>query len=113
LIAVSSAPLRISGSGRIAAPQRGQVVILLLEDRYAQDRPIGDLWRPAHFAIAWNRLVRLEPSAFCGNPDAPASVHYFKTRGRYLGFIVYPGTTIGPRTRATTLAVMDSLRVTT
>ena len=112
LIAVSSAPLRISGSGRIAVPHRGQVVILLLEDRYAQDRPIGDLRRPAHFAIAWNRLVRRDPRGFCGSPNAPASMRYFKTHGRYLGFIVYPGATIGPRTRATTLAVMDSLRVT-
>ncbi len=111
LIAVSSAPLRISESGRIAAPHRGQVVILLLEDRYAQDRPAGDLRRPDHFAIAWNRLVRLEPSAFCGSPNAPASMHYFRSRGRYLGFIVYPGATIGSRTRATTLAVMDSLRL--
>jgi hypothetical protein len=27
--------------------------------------------------------------------DAPAAMRYFKTRGRYLGFIVYPGTGIG------------------
>ena len=43
------------------------MLILLLEDRYRQDRPVGDLRRPAHFSIAWNRMVRLKP--ICGNPN--------------------------------------------
>lgn len=86
--------------------------MLLLEDRYVQDRPFGNLRRPAHFTIAWNSLIRLEGSGGpCGNPSAPASMHYFKTHGRYLGFIVYPGEKIGSRARAKTLAAMDSLRV--
>lgn len=112
LIVASSAPLRISADGQVAAPRTGQVVMLLLEDRYIQDRPTGNLRRPARFKIAWNNLVNLEGSGgVCGNPNAPAAIHYFKTHGRYLGFIIYPGGTISPRTRADTLAVMDSLRV--
>jgi hypothetical protein len=111
LIAVSSARLRISASGRVAAPGPRQVVILLLEDRYVQDRPTGNLRRPVHFTIAWNRLVELEPSGYCGSPNAPAAMHYVKTHGRYLGFIVYPGAGIGSSIRAKTLSVMDSLRV--
>jgi len=111
LIVVASAPLHISSSGQVARPRAGQVVILLLEDRYVQDRPVGDLLRPAHFTIAWNKLARLEPGRYCGSPNAPASMHYFKTHERYLGFIVYPGARIGPRTRAKTLALMDSLRI--
>jgi hypothetical protein len=110
LIVVSSAPLQISASGQVQAPRQRQVVILLLEDRYVQDRPVGDLRRPTHFAIAWNKLVRLEPNRYCGNPNAPAAMHYFKTHGRYLGFIVYPGAAVDAQTRATTLAVMDGLR---
>jgi hypothetical protein len=87
------------------------VVVILLEDRFVQDRPVGNLHRPAHFTIAWNKLVRLEPGGYCGSPNAPASMHYFKTRERYLGFIVYPGAHVGLRTRAQTLAVMNSLRL--
>jgi hypothetical protein len=111
LIVVSSAPIRISANGRVAAPRRRQVVILLLEDREVQDRPAGNLRRPVRFAIAWDDLVRLEPARYCGAPNAPASMHYFKTRERYLGFIVYPGADTGPQTRARTLSVMDSLLV--
>jgi hypothetical protein len=111
LIVVSSARLKISASGHVAASATGQVVILLLEDRYVQDRPTGNLRRPVHFTIDWNLLVRLKPSGYGGAPSAPASMHYFKTRGRYLGFIVYPGAGIGPSIRAKTLTVMDSLRV--
>jgi hypothetical protein len=111
LIVVSSARLKISAGGQVAAPGTGQVVILLLEDRYVQDRPTGDLRRPVHFTIAWDRLVKLEPGGYCGSPHAPASMQYFKTNGRYLGFIVYPGAAMGSSTRAKTLAVMDSLRV--
>jgi hypothetical protein len=111
LIVVSSARLKVSASGRVAAPGPGQVVILLLEDRYVQDRPIGNLRRPVHFTIAWDRLVKLEPSGHCGSPNAPASMRYVKTHGRYLGFIVFPGARIGASIRAKTLSVMDSLRV--
>jgi len=39
-------------------------------------------------------------------------MHYFKTHSRYLGYIVYPGSSVGPRVRAQTVALMDSLRVT-
>ena len=109
LIVVSSEPLRIGSGGQLAPPLRGQVVILLLEDRYRQDRPSGDLRRPTHFSISWNRLVHVKP--ICGAPDTPAFMRYFKTHGRYIGFIVYPGARIGPQTRAKALAVMDSLRV--
>lgn len=109
LIVVSSAPLRIGVGGRITPPGNGQVVILLLEDLYRQDRPVGDLRRPPHFSITWNRLVGLK--AICGNPNAPAFMRYFKTHGRYLGFIVYPGPQVGAQTRSKTLAVLDSLRV--
>jgi hypothetical protein len=109
LIVISSAPLRIGSDGQLASPVRGQVVILLLEDRYRQDRPSGDLRRPTHFSIPWSRLVHAKP--ICGDPDTPAFMRYFMTHGRYLGFIVYPGARIGPQTRAEALAVMDSLRV--
>jgi hypothetical protein len=111
LIVVSSARLKITASGHVAAPGTGQVVILLLEDRYVQDRPTGNLRRPVHFTIAWNRLGRLKPSGYCGSPNAPAAMHYVKTHGRYLGFIVYPGAGIGSSIRAKTLTVMDSLHV--
>jgi hypothetical protein len=111
LIVISSARLKISASGHVAAPAPGQVVILLLEDRYVQDRPTGNLRRPVHFRIAWSRLVKPEPSGYCGSPTAPAAMHYFKTDGRYLGFIVYPGAGIGSSIRAKTLTVMDSLHV--
>jgi hypothetical protein len=109
LIALSSAPLRIGPGGQLSPPRKGQVLILLLEDRSRQDRPFGDLRRPAQFSITWNRLVRVKP--ICGNPDTPAVMRYFKTHNRYIGFIVYPGAQIGSNTRAKTLAVMDSLRV--
>lgn len=77
-----------------------------------QDRPSGDLRRPHHFMIDWENLRTLAPDGFCGNPRGPAAMHYFKTRGRYLGFIVYPGSHIGASARAKTLSLMDSLRVT-
>jgi hypothetical protein len=56
-------------------------------------------------------LTRLKPARFCGNPDAPAFMRYFETRSRYMGFIVYPGAQTVQQVRAETLAVMDSLRV--
>ena len=111
LIVVSSAPLSPSSGGHVAPPSVGQVVMLLLEDRYAQDRPVGNLKRPARFKVRWNNLVRLEPAGYCGSPNAPASMRYFKTHGRYLRFIIYPGPKLSAATRARTLAVMDSLRV--
>ncbi|MHB8469021.1 MAG: hypothetical protein ACYDCH_04595 [Gaiellaceae bacterium] len=110
LIVVSSAPLRVGSDGQLARPGKGQVLLLLLEDRSRQDRPEGDLQRPAHFSIRWNRLVSVK--SICGNPSAPAFMRYIKTHGRYIGFSVYPGSPIASHTRAMTLAVMDSLRVT-
>jgi len=110
LLIASSTPIHFSGA-RLEPPARGNVVLLLLEDRYVQDRPSGDLRRPAHFSVAWNRLVHLK--TFCGLPNARAVMRYFTSHGRYLGFIVYPGTHVGSTVRAKTLALMDSLRVST
>lgn len=112
LIVASSEPLRISAGGRVASPTSGAVVVLLLEDRQVQDRPSGDLRLPKHFQIGWAFLHRLAPDGFCGNPKGRASMHYFKTRRRYLGYIVYPGRHVGLRVRAQTLALMDSLSLT-
>lgn len=112
LIVASSEPLRISASGRVASPRSRAVIVLLLEDRQVQDRPSGDLRLPRHFEIVWNDLRTLKPDGYCGNPRGPAAMHYFKTHGRYLGYIVYPGSGIGLRVRAQTLALMDSLHVT-
>jgi hypothetical protein len=112
LIVASSEPLRITASGRLASPRRRTVIVLLLEDRQVQDRPSGDLRLPRHFKIVWNDLRTLAPDGYCGNPKGPAAMHYFKTHGRYLGFIVYPGRNVGLRVRAQTLAVMNSLQVT-
>jgi hypothetical protein len=112
LIVASSEPLRISASRRLASPRSGAVIILLLEDRQVQDRPSGDLRLPRHFKIVWNDLRTLAPDGYCGNPRGPAAMHYFKTHNRYLGYIVYPGSSLGPRVRAQTLALMDSLQVT-
>jgi hypothetical protein len=84
-----------------------------LEDRQARDRPVGNLRRPRRFTVDWQRLQALSPDGYCGNPRGPAAMHYFKTHRRYLGFILYPGYHVGASTRAKTLALMDSLRVTT
>ena len=107
LIVASSAPIRVAASGGLAAPDRSQVLVVLLEDR--QVRPVGDLRRPTRFSVRWNRLTRVQGD--CGLPDAPAFLRYFKSHGRYLGFIVYPGARVGNATRTKTLALMDSLRV--
>jgi hypothetical protein len=112
LIVASSEPLQISARGRVASPTSRAVIVLLLEDRQVQDRPSGDLRLPRHFQIDWNDLRRLDPDGFCGNPKGPTAMHYFKTHGRYLGYIVYPARNVGLRVRAQTLALMDSLRVT-
>jgi hypothetical protein len=109
LIVASSAPVHVTASGRVAAPGRTDVVVVLLEDRHV--RPRGDLRRPAHFSVRWNRLVRVQGD--CGLPNVPAFIRYFKTHGRYLGFIVYPGARVGAATRAKTLALMDSLHLRT
>ena len=110
LIVVASGRSRMRPSGRLLPPRDGQVLIVLLEVHLRQDRPDGNLRRPAHFAVTWNRLLRLEPC--CGILEAPAFMRYFKTRGRNLGFIVYPTGRIRPEIRSQTLAIMDSLRVT-
>lgn len=112
LIVASSGRLRISATGRVASPLPSEVVVLLLEDMQAQDRPVGDLRRPRHFFVDWSGLRTLEPDGFCGNPRGLASMRYIKTHGRYLGFIVYPGGHPDALARAKTLALMDSLRVT-
>jgi hypothetical protein len=109
LIVASSAPLHVAARGRLALPGRTDVLVLLLEDRYVRDRPVGGLPRPPRFSVRWHRLVRVQGD--CGLPVAPAFMRYFRSRGRYLGFIVYPGAHVGTATRAKTLALMDSLRV--
>jgi hypothetical protein len=110
LIVASSAPIHTNRTGQLTSPPTGQVLILLLDDRYRQYRPVGDLHRPARFVVAWSRLVHIKPS--CGLPNSPAYMRYFKTQARYIGFIVYPAGRINAEVRADTLAIMDSLRVT-
>lgn len=112
LIAASSGRLHVSASGRIASPRPGEVIVLLLEDRLVQDRPVGDLRRPRHFTVDWTSVRTLSPDGYCGNTKGPAAMHYVKTHGRYLGFIVYPGTHPRASVRKKALALMDSLRVT-
>lgn len=109
LIAFSSGSFRIGSQGQLAPPRSGQVLVLLLEDRYRQDRPSDDLVRPTHFSVSWTQLARIKPA--CGLPSVPGFMRYFKTQGRYLGFIVYPGAQISRQTRRQTLAAMDSMRV--
>lgn len=108
LLLVSSSPIRTAHTGGLLPPRRGQVLIMVVEDHV--NLPSGNLHRPSHFTIAWNRLTRL--GGGCGSPDTPAAIHFFHTHGRYLGFDVYPGPGLSTKTRAQTLAVMDSLRVT-
>lgn len=109
LIVASSTRMHIRPDGQLPSPRAGAVLIVLLEDRYRLDRPVGDLRRPQHFSVAWNRLARIKPS--CGLPSSPGYMRYVKTHGRYLGFIVYPGRATGPRTREATVTLMDSLHV--
>lgn len=111
LLVASSAPIRFRSSGHLSAPGPGQVLVLVMEDRDVQDRPAGDLRRPNRFTLAWSGLRHLDGGSACGLPDAPAYLRYFKTHGRYIGFIVFPGHRVISRTRAKTLAVMDSIRV--
>jgi hypothetical protein len=56
-----------------------------------------------------NHLAKIKPT--CGLPTSPAYMHYVKTHGRYLGFIVYPASAVDAKTRAATIALMDSLHV--
>jgi hypothetical protein len=111
LIVASSGRLQVTATGRFASPQPGEVIVLLLEDRLVQDRPIGNLRRPRHFTVDWSRLGRLEPDGLCGNPRGPADMHYVKIGHRYLGFIVFPGAHARRSARAKTIALMDSLSV--
>jgi len=111
LLVASSASIHFRSAGHLSAPAPGQVVVLVMEDRYVQDRPTGDLRRPNHFTVAWNHLRHLDGGSACGLPDAPAYLRYFKTRGRYIGFIAFPGRRLSSTTRAKTTIVMDSIRV--
>ena len=109
LIVASSTATHLGPNGRLPSPPAGSVLVVLLEDRYRQDRPVGDLRRPHHFSVSWNDLAQIKPS--CGLPASPAYMHYVKTHGRYLGFIVYPGSAVAATTREATVTLMDSLHV--
>ena len=61
------------------------------------------------FSVSWHHLTRLKGT--CGLPGVRASMRFFRTHGRFFGFIVYPGAHVGPQARAETLRLMDSLRV--
>ena len=111
LLVASSAPIRLRPGGAPAAPGGRQVLVVVLEDRYAQDRPLGDLRRPKQFSVAWDRLRRLDGGSACGLPAAPAYLRYFEAHGRYIGFAVFPGSRPAAATRAQTLALLDSVRV--
>ncbi len=109
LIVAASTRMHIRPDGQLLTPRAGTILIVLLENRYRQDRPVGDLRRPQHFSVTWNRLARIKPS--CGLPSSPGYMRYVKTHGRYLGFIVYPGAATRARTREATITLMDSLHV--
>lgn len=111
LLVASSASIHFRSGGHLSAPAPGQVLVLVMEDRYVQDRPAGDLRRPNHFAVSWDQLRHLDGGSACDLPDSPAYLRYFKTHGRYIGFIVFPGRQVSSSTRAKTLVVMDSIRV--
>jgi hypothetical protein len=107
LLLVSSAPIRHAKNGNIAAPARGQVIVAVLEDHAF--KPGGDLRRPGHFAIDWQSTREIAPC--CGTPDGPASMHWFRQGGRYLGFIVYIGRSVPAARRAATEHMVDSIRL--
>jgi hypothetical protein len=109
LLLVSSSPIRTARTGGLLPPGKGQVLIGLVEDHV--NLPAGNLHRPSHFTVAWNRLIQLDGGG-CGSPRTPVAAHFFHTHGRYLGFDVYPGPGVSTQTRRQTLAVMDSLQVT-
>ena len=106
LVVANSESIRLE-HGHWAAPARGQMLMLLLEDHV--NKPEGDLRRPARFHVRWNRLTQL--SACCQLPALPASMRYFREHGRHLGFIVFPGHHVSAATRRTTERLLDSLRV--
>lgn len=108
LMLLSSRPIRTAHTGGLLPPTRSQVVIAVVEDHV--NLPSGNLHRPERFSVDWNHPVRLKRS--CGSPDAPASMHWFRMDGRYLGLTVYLGLHIPAATRAQTIGVMDSLTVT-
>jgi hypothetical protein len=108
LMLLSSQPIRTARTGGLLAPTAGQVEIAVVEDHV--NLPSGNLHRPTRFSVDWSHPARLEGS--CGSPDAPASMHWFRTDGRYLGLTVYPGSHVPAATRARTIAVMDSVRLT-
>jgi hypothetical protein len=107
LLVVSSAPIRHTKSGNMTAPTRRQVLVTVLEDHV--NKPVGDLRRPRHFAIDWQTTREIAPC--CGSPDGPASMHWFRQGGRYLGFIVYNGRGVPTARRAATEHMLDSLRL--
>jgi hypothetical protein len=107
LIVASSAPLRITASGTVRSPARGEVTILLLED--IKFRPANPVSRPARFSVRWDELQNI--TSICGNPKTPAFMTWFRDHRRYIGFIVYPHGNVPSATRTSALAVMDSLRV--
>ena len=107
LLVVSSAAIRSAKNGNIAAPARGQVIVAVLEDHAY--KPAGDLRRPRHFAIDWQSTREIAPC--CGTPDGPASMHWFKEGGRYIGFIVYIGRGVTASHRAATERMVDGLRL--
>jgi hypothetical protein len=111
LLAVSSAPLRPYEAHRgVALPRHsGQVLVFVLEVRVREDRPVGDLRRPAHFTVDWDNMRRLEPC--CGSPTAPSYLRYVKLQNRYVGFVVYPVGRISTTTRSETLRLLDSLTI--
>jgi hypothetical protein len=107
LLVVSSASIRHAKNGNIAAPARGQVIVAVLEDHAY--KPAGDLRRPRHFAIDWQSTREIAPC--CGTPDGPASMHWFREAGRYIGFIVYIGRDVPAARRMATEHMVDSLRL--
>jgi hypothetical protein len=111
LIAASSAPLRRYEAHRgFALPRHsGEVLVFVLEVRVREDRPVGDLRRPAHFTVDWDNLRSLEPC--CESPTAPAYLRYVKQAGRYVGFVVYPVGRTSASTRRATLELLDSLTI--
>jgi hypothetical protein len=111
LIAVSSVRLRPYEAHRgFALPRHsGQVLVFVLEVRVREDRPLGDLRRPAHFTVDWDNLRRLEPC--CQSPTAPSYLRYVRQEGRYVGFVVYPIGRISATTRSETLRLLDSLTI--